>query len=146
MCRLLFPLRCWRRCHRCCCCRCYRCCHCCYRRLRSVSRQMFVRAVCWRVRLRWRCRCCHRCCCLNHGISTYSNRSRNTTRTVVLASKKHILDIGQSMDVVECVLHVHGMRNRRHGHDGSEDLRRPHLVQMMPTKSVLSNFKATSSE
>jgi hypothetical protein len=40
------------------------------------------------------------------------------------------------------MLHVHGLGDRRHGHDGSENLRRPHVVQMMPTKSILSNFKA----
>lgn len=44
------------------------------------------------------------------------------------------------MNVVECMLYVHGMRNRRHGHDGSEDLRRPHLVQTMATTSLVANF------
>lgn len=142
MCRLLFPLQCWRRCLRCCCCRCCYRRYCCCHRLRSVlRRRMFLRVVCWRVHLRRRCRCCH-CCCLNHCISTKSFDHKFNRHTVVLASKKHVLDISQSGNVVECVLHVHGLGDRRHGHDGSENLRRPHVVQMKPTKSILSNFKA----
>jgi hypothetical protein len=75
----------------------------------------------------------------SHQYAIHSKRKK-TPHTVILASKKHVLDISQAMNVVECMLHVHGMRNRRHGHDGSEDLRRPHLVQTMLTTSLVTSF------
>ena len=63
-------------------------------------------------------------------------------RTVVLTSHEDVLDISQPIDVVERMLDVHGMRNRRHGHHGSEELRRPHLVRRMPKTSLLWSFEA----
>jgi len=45
---------------------------------------------------------------------------------VVLSSEEHVLDVAQAVDVVESV--GHGDRDGRHGQDGTEKLRGPHVV------------------
>lgn len=67
--------------------------------------------------------------------------------TVILSSKKHLLDLSQAVDVVKRIRN--GMRNRRHGHDGCENPSWSHVgcVKLSPEgyKGILLGFLTLGS-